>query len=674
MNIFSSFNFYSQNKFLQKSLIELISGKRFAELLYHFPHRIEKNKLNPQFSEIFLKDKIIVQARVQYLFRSENSRQPVRVELQADGFDLLLIFFQYSKYIINKFHIGSTLNIAGEVHEVNHRQIIIRHPKYIEGEKYLQKIPVFEPIYPQTKGIKNYFFINNIREILGKNLQMAEWVDDKTLKEHNWSNWHSCMRSRHFPKEANGQELARRRLAYDEFLAIQIMTKIYQNRNQRVGKARVGDFSLRNAVRDLLPFSLTKSQERAIEEISTNIGSPKIMDRILQGDVGSGKTIVAFFAILQIIECGGQAVMMVPISLLAEQHFQNFQKYCQNLNIEIAIITGKTKKIEKSQIIKNLKGGKISIIIGTHALIYPEIEFNNLSLVVIDEQHRFGVQQRMAVTQKGKNVDVLSMSATPIPRSLMLSLFYGLEVSVIDEKPKNRPPITTAIISLEKTAEIYSAIDRAIAKKEKIFWICPLVDEVEENPKANVEKKYAEFCQRFGEDKVLAIHGKMKGDKKDDIMSQFKEEDFSILIATTVIEVGIDIPQATVIFIENAENFGLSQLHQLRGRVGRGTQKSYNILLCKKNLGEISRKRLGIIKNSNNGFEIAKKDLEIRGSGKVFGKDQSGFFANKIADFNLDWDLFELAKKNVEQLFAVNKEFYKEEKYQNLLKLFYDDL
>ena len=247
-------------------------------------------------------------------------------------------------------------------------------------------------------------------------------------------------------------------------------------------------------------------------------------------------------------------------------------------------------------------------------------------MVVIDEQHRFGVRQRLVITQKGENVDVLSMSATPIPRSLMLSLFYGLEVSVIDEKPKNRPAITTAVISLDKTAEIYSAIDRAMAKKEKIFGFAPLVDEVEENPKANVEKKYEEFCQRFGKDKVLAIHGKMKSDKKDDIMRQFKEEDFSILIATTVIEVGIDIAQATVIFIENAENFGLSQLHQLRGRVGRGTRKSYNILLCKKNLGEISRKRLDIIKNSDDGFEIAKKDLEIRGCWQGFWQRSEWFF------------------------------------------------
>ena len=362
MNIFLSFNFYSKNKFLQNSLIELISGKRFADLLYHFPHRVEKNKLNPRFGEIFLKDKIIIQARVQYLFKPENSRQPIKVELQADGFDLLLVFFQYSKYILNKFQIGSILNIAGEVHEINHRQIVIHHPKYIEGEKYLQKIPVFEPIYPQTKGIKNYFFINNIRDILNKNLQITEWLDEKTLKDHNWSNWQNCLRVRHFPKEGDDQELARRRLAYDEFLAIQIMTKIYQNRNQRVGKARVGDFSLRNKVRDLLPFSLTKSQESAIEEISANIGLPKIMDRILQGDVGSGKTIVAFFAMLQIVECGGQAAMMVPISLLAEQHFQNFQKYCQKLNIKIAIITGKTKREKKTKSLKTSRVEKFLLL------------------------------------------------------------------------------------------------------------------------------------------------------------------------------------------------------------------------------------------------------------------------------------------------------------------------
>jgi ATP-dependent DNA helicase RecG len=249
-----------------------------------------------------------------------------------------------------------------------------------------------------------------------------------------------------------------------------------------------------------------------------------------------------------------------------------------------------------------------------------------------------------------------------------------LDVSIIDEKPKNRPQIETAIISLDKITQIYAAIDRAVAKGEKIFWICPLVDEIEENPIGNVEERFIEFSKRFGEDRVLAIHGKMKSEKKDEIMGQFKEGDFNILIATTVIEVGIDIPQATVIFIENAENFGLSQLHQLRGRVGRGNKKSYNILLCKKYLGKISRKRLEIIKSSSDGFAIAKKDLEIRGAGKVFGKDQSGFFANKIADFNLDWDLFELAKKNVEQLLIIDDGFYKEEKYQNLLKIFYNDL
>ena len=674
MHIFSDFNFYSNNKFLQNSLIDLISGKRFVDLLYHFPHRVEKNKFLPKFNEISLKDKVIIQAQVQSVMKPASNRQPFMVELQAEGFELLLVFFQYSKYITNKFYVGNIINISGEVHEINQQQIVIHHPKHIEGEKYLQKIPVFEPIYPQSKGIKNYFFINSLRDIFSKNPQLAEWVDAKTLQQNNWLNWFECLRIRHFPQAEENLESSRRRLAYDEFLAIQIMTKIYQNRSQRVGQSRIGDSSLRNKAIDLLPFILTASQQKVIAEIASDLASPKIMDRILQGDVGSGKTIVAFWAMLQIVECGGQAAMMVPISLLAEQHFQNFRQYCQELKIEISVITGKTKKKEKTKIIENIKLGKISIIIGTHALIYPEIQFQNLCLVVIDEQHRFGVQQRMAMAQKGDNVDVLSMSATPIPRSLMLSLFYGLEVSVIDQKPQNRPEITSSIICLDKINQIYDAIDRAIAKKEKIFWICPLVDEVEENPKSNVEEKFIEFCQRFGDDKVLAIHGKLKSDKKDQIMRQFKDEDFSILIATTVIEVGIDIPQATVIFIENAENFGLSQLHQLRGRVGRGHKKSYNILLCKKYLGNIARKRLEIIKNSNDGFEIARKDLEIRGAGKIFGKNQSGFFANKIADFNLDWDLFELAKKNVDQLFLEDKNFHQQQKYQNLLKIFYSDI
>lgn len=674
MHIFSDFNFYSNNKFLQNSLIDLISGKRFVDLLYHFPHRVEKNKFLPKFNEISLKDKVIIQAQVQSVMKPASNRQPFRVELQAEGFELLLVFFQYSKYITNKFYVGNIINISGEVREIKQQQIVIHHPKHIEGEKYLQKIPVFEPIYPQSKGIKNYFFINSLRDIFSKNPQLAEWVDAKTLQQNNWLNWFECLRIMHFPQAEENLESSRRRLAYDEFLAIQIMTKIYQNRSQRVGQSHIGDSSLRNKAIDLLPFILTASQQKVIAEIASDLASPKIMDRILQGDVGSGKTIVAFWAMLQIVECGGQAAMMVPISLLAEQHFQNFRQYCQELKIEIAVITGKTKEKEKNKIIENLRLGKISIIIGTHALIYPEIQFQNLCLVVIDEQHRFGVQQRMAMAQKGDNVDVLSMSATPIPRSLMLSLFYGLEVSVIDQKPQNRPEITSSIICLDKINQIYDAIDRAIAKKEKIFWICPLVDEVEENPKSNVEEKFIEFCQRFGDDKVLAIHGKLKSDKKDQIMRQFKDEDFSILIATTVIEVGIDIPQATVIFIENAENFGLSQLHQLRGRVGRGHKKSYNILLCKKYLGNIARKRLEIIKNSNDGFEIARKDLEIRGAGKIFGKNQSGFFANKIADFNLDWDLFELAKKNVDQLFLEDKNFHQQQKYQNLLKIFYSDI
>ncbi|MFT6219931.1 MAG: ATP-dependent DNA helicase RecG [Rickettsiales bacterium] len=455
-------------------------------------------------------------------------------------------------------------------------------------------------------------------------------------------------------------------------IAGQIARKYLKNKNGRT--LEFGDI-LRQKLVFSLPFDLTSGQKDVLNQIDKDLTSNKRMLRLLQGDVGSGKTIVAFLAMLLVVENKKQAAILCPITLLAFQHYRSFEKIAKEIGIKIALLTSKTTKKNKQKILDDLASGEIDILIGTHSLIEPDVIFKDLAIAIIDEQHRFGVVQRMKLAKKGDQVDVLLMSATPIPRSLMMTFYGDMDISSLNEKPKNRLPIDTRVISQSKEDGVLEAISRSVEKGEKIYWICPLIEESEENPQPegglnNVTDRFTQFEKLFGKEKVDLIHGKMKEKEKDQIMNNFISGNTQILVATTVIEVGIDVSDATVIIIENPENFGLSALHQLRGRVGRGEKQSFCILLYGRKLGENGKKRLSIMKNSTDGFFIAEEDLKLRGSGQMIGTRQSGLAEYKIANLNSDLDLVKIAHRQAQFLLEKDLSDDEKRKIKTLLKIF----
>ena len=522
--------------------------------------------------------------------------------------------------------------------------MILSSFKILFLDNNLNKIPLLEPIYPLTYGISNKDIIKNIDYILRNCPHLPEWLDENIIKINNWSSWFDSLQGLHKPKTNFDlkNNKYRNRLVFDEFLAQQLALGLVKKNREKKEILQNRNCALKNKfLTNFLPFKLTGDQEKSIKEIEIDTFSSNKMVRLLQGDVGSGKTIVAFITMLNYIDNHKQCVLMAPTSILANQHFENINKFCEQLNIKSELLTGKIKGKKRKEILENLKNGSINILIGTHALIEDSVEFNNLGYVVIDEQHRFGVEQRLSLINKNKNTDILAMSATPIPRTLALTIYNDMSLSIIEEKPKNRKEIITSIINNNQ----YDNLINRIKEKngEKVYWICPLVDENENSDLTDVKNKYNEFCSIFGKEKVSLIYGKMK--EKDEVMEDFcNNEERKILIATTVIEVGVDVKDATIIVIEHPERFGLSQLHQLRGRVGRGDKQSYCILLYDdKKIGKNTIKRLNIMKATNNGFTIAEEDLKIRGVGEVLGLKQSGCQDYIIADLNTDFYLFEKA-------------------------------
>lgn len=663
--LFSNLRFLSKvGPKIVEFLQNLAKGDQIFNLLYHFPSGVINKSYLPKLYEVLDKEIAIVKVKVDAINQPATSRQPIKIDCSNPSGHLSLIFFKvFPGYIEKNFKIGSEIVVSGKI-EKFHYGLQMAHPEYVTTANLIDQIPKTEIIYPLSAGINQKFLRNKINEILEKIEDLPEWIDPDLLKKNNWESWKNSLIKIHHPKNSGDFEpnnLARKRLAYDELLALSLANQISRKKiNHEIGRKTIGDNSLRQKLIAILPFQLTEAQEKVLAEIYADMESEKKMLRLLQGDVGSGKTIVAFLAILKAVEEKKQTAIIVPIALLAEQHFNNLIKLTKDLPIKIEILTSKTTKKKKAQIIENLKNGEIDIIIGTHALIYPEIIFKNLSLIVIDEQQRFGVLQRLELTKKGIAPDLLLMSATPIPRSLMMTLYGDMDISILDKKPTNRTEIDTRVMPTTKIDEIYQGINRALKNGEKIYWICPLIEkneaEIEESNISNVTARYQLFCQKFGKEKVALIHGQMKEAEKDKIMKQFSAEnsEVQILVATTVIEVGIDVSDATIMIIENCEKFGLSGLHQLRGRVGRSNKKSYNILLYGKEIGALGKARLTIMKESNDGFKIAEEDMKMRGTGQVLGTKQSGFPEYKIANLAFDYDLLAIANRQAQ--FMLNKD------------------
>ncbi len=675
--IFSNLkNLFGINDRLEEFLSRLIGGNRIVDLLYHQPSHIHHKKFLPPLYEIRSKELIITKVKVEAYIKPANSRQPFRVRCFAPSGYLTLIFFKtFPNYIQKSFPIGDEIVVSGVAERFND-ELQISHPDYVFPASQIDKIPKIEVIYPSIGTFSQKFLRNKITLALNKIIDLPEWsewpewIDDTLLKQQNWQSWKNSITALHH----NNDERSRKRLAFDELLASQIanlITKKYLK--TKSGRALIAQNNLRQKLLEALPFSLTHGQEKVLAEIDSDLTSSKKMLRLLQGDVGSGKTIVAFLAMLLAVENKKQAAIICPITLLAFQHHKNFIELAEKIGVKIAILTSKTTKKNKQKILQELKNGEIDILIGTHSLLEPDIVFKDLAIAVIDEQHRFGVVQRMKLVEKGKQVDVLLMSATPIPRSLMMTFYGDMDISILREKPKNRLDIDTRVISQNKEEEILQAISRAIKNDEKIYWICPLIEESLEETADNlnnVTNRFNQFQQLFGQEKVGLIHGKMKEKEKDQIMTKLISGETQILVATTVIEVGIDVKDATIIIIDNCEQFGLSQLHQLRGRVGRGEKPSFCILLYGRKLGIRGKQRLAIMKNSNDGFFIAEEDLKLRGQGEMIGKRQSGLPEYKIANLDLDLDLLNLANRQAQFLLENQGKKIDKETLRILLKIF----
>jgi ATP-dependent DNA helicase RecG len=572
--------------------------------------------------------------------------------VEDDTGDITLTWFNTSRARMEALlPVGEIRYVSGIVELWDgHRQMI--HPDRVLDAAGLSRQLPFEPVYGLSAGLYQRGLIKAAKVALLNLPDFPEWIDPALLGRENWAGFTHSLRSLHCPSslaEINPLAPARLRLAYDELLAGQLALLLMRARMKReAGAVRSGDGKIVNTMLAALPFTLTDGQKQALTDIKRDLASPERMLRLLQGDVGSGKTVVALLSMTMAVEAGWQAALMAPTEILARQHYERLKPLADKVGLTIALLTGRDKGQSRIQTMAGLADGTIQLAIGTHALFQDSVKFHKLGLAVIDEQHRFGVHQRLALSKKGDAVDVLVMTATPIPRTLVLTYFGDMDVSIIREKPAGRKPIDTRTIALERLDEVANGLERAMASGQRIYWICPLVQESEDLDLAAAQERFESLEKLYGA-RVGIVHGQMKSADKDASMSNFASGKTQILVATTVVEVGVDVPEATIMVIEHAERFGLSQLHQLRGRVGRGAERSSCILLFGP-LGEIGRARLETMRSTNDGFEIAEQDLRLRGEGDVLGTRQSGMPGFKLSVPDKHSELLGIARDDAKNI------------------------
>ena len=652
---------------------------RKLHFLWHIPYNVIKREKHKNIQDANINSLISIKVKIIEHKPSKFKRQPYRINCICGDTPIDIVYF-YARHPVMRATLpaGKEKIISGKL-EYFRNTYQITHPSHIFNLEEYDLIKDIEPIYSLTSGLSHRIVIKYLEKIIISLPKFNEWISNKYVEKYKFKNWNISIVSIHNPKNTENlinNNIYRRRLAYDELLAHQLAIGIIRNSNQKIKGLSINSKTniINNFIKSL-PFELTKSQFKTFLEIKKDLISPNQMIRLLQGDVGSGKTIVAVMSMLFTVDSGYQAAIMVPTSILANQHYETISKLLINLKIEVILLTGKDKgksRIEKTEKIKN---GTAKIIVGTHALIQDDVTFLKIGLVVIDEQHRFGVFQRMAFTYKGAKPSILVMSATPIPRTLSLAAYGDMDESRITEKPLGRKEIITTSLIFSKEMKLIERLKEKLQKNEKVYWICPLVEESEELDLKAATVRYENLNKIFN-DKVLIIHGRLKEKEKEEIMEKFKNEDYKILVATTVIEVGIDIKNATSIIIEHAERFGLAQLHQLRGRVGRNDLQSFCILFHKDSIGDNAKKRINKMKETNSGFEIAEEDLNIRGAGEVLGRKQSGIPSFKIADLSFDSDLLEDVREEVDIIIAENPKLKNKEgeNLKNLLYLFERDI
>ncbi|MFV2052838.1 ATP-dependent DNA helicase RecG [Aliiroseovarius sp. YM-037] len=580
--------------------------------------------------------------------------RPYRVHVQDAKADFQLVFFHArADYLQKLLPPGQRRLVSGKL-EIFDGIAQMVHPDHVVRVEEAESIPDFEPVYPLTAGITQKAIMKAAAGALKRVPDIAEWIDPGVKKREGWPDWSEAVRAAHSPTNAadlSPEAADRMRIAYDEFFAHQLTLALARAATRRKpGIPSVGTGALQKRVLGALPYKPTSAQDRAIAEITEDMGSDHRMNRLLQGDVGAGKTLVAFMSLLVAVEAGGQGVMMAPTEILARQHLDSLKPLAEDAGVVLELLTGRDKGAERRAKLAALQRGDIQILVGTHAVFQDDVTFHDLRLAIIDEQHRFGVRQRLQLGAKGQAVDVLVMTATPIPRSLALAQYGDMDVSVLDEKPAGRQPIKTALVSTGRMEEVVDHLRKAIADGRQCYWVCPLVEESEAVDLTAAEARFKHLRAALGEGTVGLVHGQMPPAEKDAAMARFVAGETSVLVATTVIEVGVDVPNASIMVIERAEYFGLAQLHQLRGRVGRGTAASTCLLMFQSPLSQGAERRLTTLRDSEDGFRIAEEDLAMRGAGDVIGTAQSGLPRFRVADLERQAGLMAMAQKDARNL------------------------
>jgi ATP-dependent DNA helicase RecG len=624
----------------QDKLFRYLLGRddtpRLIDLLLHLPASVIDRRARPKIRDAVPGTVVTLEVTVDRHrpTPTRKVRAPHLVYASDDTGDVVLTYFRAQPgYVEKLLPVGSKRYVSGTLQMYDGVPQIV-HPDRVVDEAGFAKLSAIDPVYPLTEGLA----LGSLRRAIGQALQklppLPEWISADVVRRCKFPPIALALNRLHRPVELTDilpEGPFWSRLAFDELLAGQLALALVRAQLRRpAGDRHAGDGHLRNRIIDALPYALTSSQRQASAAIAEDLRQPVRMLRLLQGDVGSGKTVVALLAAAAVAEVGKQAALMAPTEILARQHIKTITPLAERAGLRVAILTGREKGKERRDIQARLAAGEIDFLVGTHALIQDDVNFKALALAVVDEQHRFGVRERLTLTNKGEAVDVLVLSATPIPRTLVLTYFGDMDVSELREKPAGRQPIDTRAVPMSRLGEVMEAVGRAIDRGKRVYWIVPLVEESEAVTLTDAEQRFESLRERFG-DNVGLVHGKMRGADKDLAMAKFAGGEVKVLVATTVVEVGVDVPAATIMVIENAERFGLAQLHQLRGRIGRGSEASTCLLLYKEPLNDMSKARLAVIRQTTDGFRIAEEDLKLRGEGDVLGVRQSGLPGYRIA-------------------------------------------